>query len=304
MPATTRRALSLYIVITVAFGAAIALSLQQGMALEARTSKWLTLSPPPIDASSRATSVLMENLHHPVGLLLLQLVVIVIVARLFGALFQRVGQPAVIGEIVAGIVLGPSLLGAVAPGLFRFLFAPSSLSSLTLFAEIGIVLFLFVIGLELDLPKLRSMAPTALVVSHTSIVVPYALAVLLSLFLYRELAPVGITFLAFALFMGIAMSITAFPVLARILMDRRIAKTHLGTTAITCAAVGDVTAWTILALVVAIVSGRGPAASLITVGFTALFVAVMVCGVRPVLLRLFETSHRSEAPGSTAMAGV
>ncbi|PYM12627.1 MAG: hypothetical protein DMD81_23430 [Candidatus Rokuibacteriota bacterium] len=148
------------------------------------------------------------------------------------------------------------------------------------------------------------MAPTALVVSHTSIVVPYALAVLLSLFLYRELAPVGITFLAFALFMGIAMSITAFPVLARILMDRRIAKTHLGTTAITCAAVGDVTAWTILALVVAIVSGRGPAASLITVGFTALFVAVMVCGVRPVLLRLFETSHRSEAPGSTAMAGV
>jgi Kef-type K+ transport system membrane component KefB len=300
----TRRSLFLYVAVTLACGMAIALGLHWGSGLETHTSRLLALNPPPTETGDRAAAILMDNLRHPLGLLLLQLIVIVFVARIFGALSQRLGQPAVIGEIVAGIALGPSLFGAMAPGFFTFLFAPSSLSTLNLFAEIGIVLFLFVVGLELDLPNLRYMAPTALVVSHTSIVVPYALGVLLSLFLYQELAPAGVTFPAFALFMGIAMSITAFPVLARILTDRRLTRTLLGTTAITCAAVDDVTAWSVLAIVVAIGSAQGVAASFLTVAFTALFTAMMIWGARPLLLRLFDAQGWSEAPGKTAMAAV
>ena len=301
----TRRLLFLYVAVTLGSGLAIALGLHWGSGLEARTSKLLlAVNPQPAETGNSATAVLMDNFRHPLGLLLLQLIVIIFLARVFGAFSQRLGQPAVIGEIVAGIVLGPSLVGAMAPGVFEFLFAPSSLSSLKLFAEIGVVLFLFVVGLELDLQNLRHMAPTALVVSHTSMLVPYALGVLLSLFLYRELAPTGVTFLAFALFMGIAMSITAFPVLARILADRRLTRTLLGTTAITCAAVDDVTAWSVLAIVVAIGSAQGVAASILTVVFTVLFTAMMVWGARPLLLRLFDAQGWSQAPGKTAMAAV
>lgn len=299
-----RRSILLYVAVTMVFGTAIALGLHWGRALEAGTSQLLALPPLPANAGNPAAAILMDNLRHPLGLLLLQLIVVVLVARIFGILFQRFGQPAVIGEIVAGIVLGPSLFGAMAPGAFGFLFAPSSLSSLKLFAEIGVVLFLFVVGLELELPDLRRMAPTALLVSHTSIVVPYALGVLLSLLLYRELAPPGVTFLAFALFMGIAMSITAFPVLARILTERRLTRTYLGITAITCAAVDDVTAWSLLAVVVAIGSAQGVAATVVTLAFTMLFTAMMIWGVRPLLLRLFDLRGWDGDPGKTAMAAV
>jgi Kef-type K+ transport system membrane component KefB len=298
------KSLYVYVAVTVVFGSAIALGLHWGRNLETRTSQLLALAPPPADGGNRAMAILLDNLDHPLGLLLLQLIVVILAARIFGVLFQRFGQPAVIGEIVAGIVLGPSVFGATAPGVFAFLFAPSSLSLLKLFAEIGVVLFLFVVGLELELPNLRRMAPTALVISHASIVVPYALGVLLSLLLYRELAPPGVTFLAFALFMGIAMSLTAFPVLARILSERRLTRTYLGTTAITCAAVGDVTAWSILALVVAIVGAQGVAATALTVLFTVLFSVMMIWGVRPVLARMVERRGWDADPGKTAMAAV
>jgi Kef-type K+ transport system membrane component KefB len=243
------------------------------------------------------------HLGQPLARLLLQLIVIVAFARLFGALFRRLGQPAVVGEIVAGIVLGPSVFGALAPRLSGTLFEASSLATLKLFAEIGVVLFLFVVGLELDLTHLRTMAHTAVVISQASIVVPYGLGVVLSLFLYRELAPPGVTFLAFALFMGIAMSITAFPVLARILSERRLAGTPLGNMAITCAAVNDVTAWMILAVVVAAVGtgGFGPAA--VTVGWTLAFSIAMIWLVRPRLARLLARAKTGAPPSTTAMTG-
>ena len=242
------------------------------------------------------------HLGQPLARLLLQLIVIVAFARLFGALFRRLGQPAVVGEIVAGIVLGPSVFGALAPRLSGSLFEASSLMTLKLFAEIGVVLFLFVVGLELDLTRLRKLAHTAVVVSQASIVVPYALGVALSLFLYRELAPPGVSVLAFALFFGIAMSITAFPVLARILSERRLTGTHLGDTAITCAAVNDVTAWMILAVVVAAVGtgGFGPAAA--TIAWTLAFAIVMIGFVRPLLARLVR-ANGGALPGRTAMTG-
>ena len=247
--------------------------------------------------------IVIEHLGEPLARLLLQLIVIIALARLFGALFRRLHQPAVVGEIVAGIVLGPSVFGASAPRFSGFLFEPSSLTTLKLLAEIGVVLFLFVVGLELDLTHLRKMAHAAVVVSQASILVPYALGVLLSLLLYRELAPPGVGLLAFALFFGIAMSITAFPVLARILSERRLAGTPLGNTAITCAAVNDVTAWMILAVVVAAVGngGFGPAAA--TIAWTLAFSVVMIWLVRPMLARLFARGNGSAPPGKTEMTG-
>lgn len=240
---------------------------------------------------------------QPLARLLLQLIVIITLARLFGVLFRRLGQPAVIGEIVAGIVLGPSVFGSLAPRLSGLVFEASSLTTLKLFAEIGVVLFLFVVGLELDLGRLKTMARTAIVVSQVSIVLPYSLGVGLSLVLYRELAPPGVPFLPFALFMGIAMSITAFPVLARILSERRLAGTPLGDLAISCAAVDDVTAWMILAVVVAGVGkgGLGPAAA--TIAWTLAFAIAMIWFVRPQLARVFARAKGRVLDGRTAMTG-
>lgn len=300
-----RKTLFLYAVVILTFGAGIFAVLERGKRLEGDRAALAGAVPAPREAAPAASAEgPADNLRHPLGRLLLQLIVIVLAARLAGSLLRRFHQPAVIGEIVAGLVLGPSVFGAAAPDLYGFLFEASSLSALKLFAEIGVVLFLFVVGLELDLSLLSNRAQTAVVVSNTSIVVPYFLGVLLSLFLYRELAPEGVSFLAFALFMGIAMSITAFPVLARILAERRMTGTVLGSTAITCAAVDDVTAWSILAVVVAIANSRGLQAAAATVALTVVFIAVMLAVVRPLLRRLFARNGWANAPGRTATAVV
>jgi Kef-type K+ transport system membrane component KefB len=300
-----RKTLFLYAVVILTFGAGILAVLERGKRLEGDRAVPASAVPAPrgeVSATSDAGPA--GNLRHPLGRLLLQLIVIVLAARLAGSLFRRFHQPAVIGEILAGLVLGPSVFGAAAPNLYRFLFEASSLSALKLFAEIGVVLFLFVVGLELDVSLLSNRAQTAVVVSNTSIVVPYFLGVLLSLFLYRELAPEGVSFLAFALFMGIAMSITAFPVLARILAERRMTGTMLGSTAITCAAVDDVTAWSLLAVVVAMANSRGLPAAALTIGLTVAFIAVMIAVVRPALGRLFARNGWAGTPGRSITVSV
>src|SRR5207342_3147330 len=139
-------------------------------------------------------------------------------------LFQKLGQPSVVGEMVAGILLGPSLIGTLFPDAFHFVFAPDSLEILRLLSQVGVCLFMFAVGMELEVSHVRRRADTAVVVSHASIVVPYFLGVVLALFLYHSLAQPGATFTAFALFMGISMSVTAFPVLARILQDRQLTR--------------------------------------------------------------------------------
>jgi Kef-type K+ transport system membrane component KefB len=161
---------------------------------------------------------------------------------------------------------------------------------------------MFVVGLELEVGEFRQRAYTALVVSHASIMVPYLLGVASALLLYESFAAPGTSFIAFALFMGIAMSITAFPVLARILKDRGIEKTPLGTTAITCAAVGDATAWAILAFVVAIAKASGLASTLVELMLVVAFVVIMLWGVRPILARWFanEKTRGGLAPGVIA----
>jgi Kef-type K+ transport system membrane component KefB len=230
---------------------------------------------------ARLTGILRENLENPLGRLLLQLIVIVIAARLTGMLFTKMKQPPVIGEMLAGILLGPSLLGLIAPGTMGFLFPASSLDALKLFSQIGVVLFMFLVGMDLDLRHLREKAHSAVMVSHASIFLPMLLGVGLALFLYGTYAPAGVAFSSFALFMGIAMSITAFPVLARILEERGLMKTPLGNASIACAAVDDVTAWCLLAVVVALVRASGMGSAFLTVGLSVAFVVFMIYVVRP-----------------------
>ena len=228
-------------------------------------------------------SSLRQNGANPLSRLFLQLFVIIGASGVVGWIFARCGQPAVVGEMMAGILLGPSFFGLLAPNVFHFVFATSSLDTLRLFSQIGVCLFLFTVGMELDVSEVRHKAQTAVVVSHSSIVIPYFLGVTLALFLYSQLAQPGASFLAFALFMGISMSITAFPVLVRILQDRGIFKTSLGSTATACAAVDDVTAWSMLAFVVAIARATSVGGAAFNLGLVLVFIALMLFVIKPKL---------------------
>jgi Kef-type K+ transport system membrane component KefB len=187
-------------------------------------------------------------LHLP--LLLVQVAVILVLARAVGLVFRAIKQPQVIGEMVAGILLGPSVLGWISPTCSASLFPPGSLGSLNPLSQIGLVFYMFLVGLRLDRERLRSHRHTAFLTSHTSIVFPFTLGALLALYLYPRLSDGHSTFVAFALFLGTAMSVTAFPVLARILTDLKLLQTPVGTVTMACAAVDDVTAWCILASIV------------------------------------------------------
>lgn len=228
------------------------------------------------------------NLHHPLAILLAQIITIIIVARFFGWVFRKIGQPSVIGEIIAGIVLGPSLLGLYFPEFSIDLFPIESLGNLQFLSQIGLILFMFVIGMELDLKVLQNRAKDAIVISHASIVIPFALGIGLAYFVYFKFAPEGVAFLPFALFMGIAMSITAFPVLARIVQERGIHKTKLGAIVITCAAADDITAWCLLAAVIAIVKAGTFVSSLYIIGLAIGYVLVMLFVVKPFLKKIGE----------------
>ncbi len=231
-------------------------------------------------------SSLFYNLKHPLALLLAQIITIVLVARVFGWIFRKIGQPTVIGEIIAGIVLGPSLFGLYFPELKEALFPLESLGNLYVLSQVGLILFMFVIGMELDLKVLKNKANEAVVISHASIVIPFALGIGLSYFIYHQFAPVGVEFLSFSLFMGIAMSITAFPVLARIVQERGIHKTRLGTIVITCAAADDITAWCLLAAVIAIVKAGSFVSSFYIIGLAVSYVLMMLFVVKPFLKRV------------------
>ncbi|WP_134090539.1 cation:proton antiporter [Olivibacter sp. XZL3] len=242
---------------------------------------------------------LKHNFSYPLAIMLLQIITIILVARCFGYLCRKIGQPSVIGEILAGIFLGPSLLGAYFPELSAILFPESSLGNLGIMSQIGLILFMFVVGMELDLGILRNKAHEAVVVSHASIVFPFALGVTLAYFIYQQTAPEGVSFISYALFIGISMSITAFPVLARIVQERGLSKTKLGAMAITCAAADDITAWCILAAVIAVVKAGSVASALYTILLSVLYVALMLRFVRPFLKRigdLYATKERLSKP--------
>ena len=226
-------------------------------------------------------------------LLLVQIGVVVGAARVIGLLFRRIHQPQVMGEMVAGILLGPSLLGWVAPELSAALFPPSSLGFLNALSQVGLLVFMFLVGLELNPRLLRGRGHAALVTSHVSIVVPFFLGASLALYLYPRLSDGSVTFTGFALFMGAAMSVTAFPVLARILTERDLLRTRVGTLTLACAAVDDVTAWCILAGVVVIVRSGGEGLPLwVTLAGSAAFIALMIFVVRRGVARLETAFER------------
>lgn len=238
---------------------------------------------------------IMHNFKSPLALLLVQIITIILVARLFGWICRKIGQPSVVGEIIAGILLGPSLLGMYSPEFSGMLFPKESLGNLQFLSQIGLILFMFVIGMELDLKALRNKAHDAVVISHASIIIPFAMGVGLAYYLYQSLAPSGVEFTSFGLFLGISMSITAFPVLARIVQERNIHKTRLGTIVITCAAADDVTAWCILAVVIAIVKAGSFTSSLYVIGLAILYVIIMLKVVRPFLKRVADINKTKES---------
>jgi Kef-type K+ transport system membrane component KefB len=248
------------------------------------------------------TSAMAHNLQESLAMLLLQIIAIILVARMFGWFFRKIGQPTVIGEMIAGIVLGPSLVGLYFPEFSAMLFPVASLANLKLLSQIGLIFFMFVIGMELDLKALKNKANDAVVISHASIVFPFALGVGLAYFIYTKFAPTGVEFMSFALFMGIAMSITAFPVLARIVQERRIHKTKLGTIVITCAAADDITAWCILATVIAIVKAGSFVSSLYVIGMALAYVFLMLNVVRPFLARVGELKNSRESLSKPVVA--
>jgi len=238
----------------------------------------------PTVASKAEAVVGSDWAHHlasPLGLFLLQLLVLLLVAKGAGALLKRFGQPAVIGEMAAGLMMGPLLLGSLLPQVHGALFPAASLGPLGMLSQLGVLMFLLVAGAELDLGALRGRRRFAFTVSHAGIAVPFLLGVVLAIWLYPQHGPQGVGFTAFALFVGISMSITAFPVLLRILADRGITHTSLGQTAIACAALGDATAWCLLALIVAAAQATGWLPASLNLLCVVAFIALMLGLVKP-----------------------
>jgi K+:H+ antiporter len=245
----------------------------------------------------------MHFLQDPLTLFIVQAVLIIAAARVVGIVARRLEQPMVIAEIVAGIVLGPSLLGVVAPGALAAIFPPASLKLLGLMSQTGLVLFMFLVGLELDPAMLRGRGKSSVMISHCSIIVPFALGVILSFWLRPALGEPADS-LSFALFMGVAMAITAFPVLARILTERQLLRTPIGAVAIACAAVDDITAWCVLAFVVSIVRAGGVFDAVWTTAFALVYVFTMLWVVRPLLHRLGARMGTDRGPSQNVMAAV
>ena len=294
-----------YFVCTLICGTGIWGALQAGKQLESKQI-WFPSTPttqvqpvvqsgvPPI------TNALWNSAHEPVARLFIQLILIIGATRLVGSLFTKIRQPLVVGEMVAGLLLGPSLFGWLWPHAAHFVFEPQSLPFLSLLSQVGICLFMFVVGMNLEVEILRHRAKTAMFVSHISIVFPFMLGTFTALYLYQFTAHEHLSFLSFALFMGISMSITAFPVLARIVEERGLLKTPLGDTALTCAIIGDITAWVLLAFIIAVVKATGIGSAVLSLGLAIFFICFMLLGVKPAIAQWFAsagTNERGPKPG-------
>ena len=221
---------------------------------------------------------------------LIQIILVIGLSRLVGLGFRRLNQPLVIGEIVAGIMLGPSLFGMIAPDIAASLFPPETIPFLGVLSQIGLIFFMFLIGLELDPKYLKNGLNVAILVSHVSILVPFSLGTLAALLLYPLVSYQGVSFTAFALFLSAAMSITAFPVLARIITENNLQNSRLGTLALTCAAVDDVTAWCLLALAIAVTRYNNMVAAIPTILESIAYIAFMLT-VGRLLLKQFATLY-------------
>jgi Kef-type K+ transport system membrane component KefB len=248
------------------------------------------------------TGSLSYHVHSSIAMLLLQIIAILFIARIFGWLFTKIGQPSVIGEIVAGIVMGPSLFAQVAPDTFAFLFPPGTLGNIDVLSQIGLILFMFAIGMELDLSEVKKSMKQTVIISHTGIVLPFFCGMLTAYLTYPSYASATTPFLSYALFIGISMSITAFPVLARIIQERGFSKTRLGTLTLASAANGDITAWCLLAMVIAIAQSGTVAGAMYVIIFSALFVLFMFFVMRPFFHVIGHIYHNKEVLNKTVVA--
>lgn len=235
-----------------------------------------------------APQVLTQHAHQPLVGLLIQILSILILSRACAWVVRLFGQPRVIGEMIAGILLGKSVLALLWPAGYDFLFPEASMPQLYFFSQIGLIFFMFIVGLELRLSSLKRSASAAVVISHASILLPFLLGVLLALGLYQQYCPPGIAFSSFALFMGIAMSITAFPVLARIIQEKQLSGTSLGSMAIACAAIDDVTAWCLLAAVLGLVKAGSMKSAVVVLIMAIIYVLFMVKVIRPLAQRVLR----------------
>ncbi|MGE5660118.1 MAG: cation:proton antiporter [Actinomycetota bacterium] len=241
----------------------------------------------------------------PIAVLVLVEVLIVIgLSRLVGLGFRWLKQPQVIGEIVAGILLGPSLFGLIAPDLAGALFPAQAVPFLEVLSEVGLIFFMFLIGLELNPKYLKGQLDVAILTSNVSILVPFSLASLLALLLYPMVSNSSVSFTAFALFLGAAMSITAFPVLARIITENNLQSTRLGTLALTCAAVDDVTAWCFLAVAIAVTRTNSFTAALPTIFEALIYIGFMLTVGRWFLQRLSKHYNRTGRLTQFVLAGI
>lgn len=296
------RNLLFYIITIGGFAALIFGVILSGKPLEA--AKITTEFKPQVTASTwqQFTETYYHNLTHPLAILLLQIITIIVVARIFGFFCRKIGQPSVIGEIVAGIFLGPSFIGMYFPDFSHFVFPDKSMDNLKFLSQIGLIFFMFVVGMELELKTLKNKANDAVVISHASIIFPFTLGVGLAYLLYSEFAPKDINFLSFALFIGISMSVTAFPVLARIVQERGLTKTKLGNIAITCAAADDITAWCILAAVIAIVKAGSVLSAIYIILMAIAYVFLMLKIVQPFLKRIGDKHTNKESLSKPVVA--
>lgn len=290
----------IYAVMLLLFGGLIYIAIQEGERFAHYSAG--TISGVESSSFEIFRQFITDNLHHPLTILLIQIIAVLLAVRLFGFLFKSIGQPGVIGEIVAGIVLGPSLLGYFFPEAFQFIFPAESLTNLGILSQVGLILFMFVIGMELDFSVLKNKINETLVISHAGILVPFLLGMVASFWIYEAYAAEQTPFLPFALFMGISMSITAFPVLARIIQERNMTKTPVGTLSIASAANDDVTAWCLLAVVIAIAKAGSFTSALFTIGLAVAYIILMFVVVRPFLKKVGEIYASQEVINKTFVA--
>jgi len=296
------RNLIFYLCLIFLFGVLIYILLRSGMVLDHPASHLTTLKGHDALPASADTNSFLKNLSDDLPRLLLQIILILATSQFLGSLFKKWGQPAVIGEIVAGIILGPSLLGLLFPHVFHFIFPVESLSNLRFLSQIGLILFMYIVGMELDGQLLRKQAFDALIISHSSILIPFTLGIGLSMLLYQNYSGTETSFLPFALFMGIAMSVTAFPVLARIIRDQKLSETKLGILVISCAASDDITAWCLLAVLVAFIRSGSGINGLFIMGMVVVYIFFMLVPLRLLLKQIKNYYEKGKIGHSTFMS--
>ena len=293
-----------YIIMILLFGSLIYLVIIQGENRQIIPESSTTVNAPQSikDGFFSFQHLVVEHITSSFGLLLLQIIVILIMCKIVGWFMNKIGQPVVIGEILAGIILGPSVLGYFAPEITQNLFPVESLSNINILSQFGLILFMYTIGMELDMGVVKKKLQETILISHIATIVPFFLGILTAYYIYDNYAYEETPFISFALFIGIAMSITAFPVLARIIQERKLTRTHLGSVALASAANGDITAWCLLAVVVAISQAGNMYSAVYNILFSVVYISIMFVVIKPLLKMLGNLYHNKEVIGKALVS--